>query len=57
MGMRPIVPITVSIKKIKGAARQCFIQCEQTQEAQDLLSLEATLWVEYYSLPHVSFYH
>ena len=36
MGMQPILPITVSIKKIKGAARQCYgngdgvIWCEQT---------------------------
>ena len=36
MGMQPILPITVSIKKFKGAAHQCYgngdgvIWCEQT---------------------------
>ena len=34
MGMQPILPITVPIKKIKGATRQCYgngvIRCEQT---------------------------
>ena len=34
MGMQPILPITVTVKKIKGAARQCYgggvVQCEQT---------------------------
>ena len=36
MGTQPILPVTVSIKKIKGAARQCYgdgdrvVQCEQT---------------------------
>ena len=23
-GMRPILPVTVPVKKIKGAARQCY---------------------------------
>ena len=36
MGMQTILAITVSVKKIKGAAHQCYgdnggaIQCEQT---------------------------
>ena len=34
--MQPILPVTVSVKKIKGAARQCYgdgdgvVLCEQT---------------------------
>ena len=34
MGMQPILPITVTVKKIKGTARQCYgdddrvVQCE-----------------------------
>ena len=36
MGMQPIVPVTVSVKKIKGATHQSYgdgdgvVQCEQT---------------------------
>ena len=36
MGMQSILPVTVPVKKIKGAARQCYgygdgvVQCEQT---------------------------
>ena len=41
MGMQPILSITVSIKKIKGAAHQCYgdsdgvVRCEQTLNALD----------------------
>ena len=41
MGMQPILPITMLVKKIKSAARQCYgdgagdVRCEQT------LNLEA----------------
>ena len=36
MGMQPILPVTVPVKKIKGATHQCYgggdggIRCEQT---------------------------
>ena len=36
MGMQPILPVTVSVKKIKSAACQCYgdgdevVRCEQT---------------------------
>ena len=36
MGMQPILPVTVLVKKIKGAAHQCYghgdgvVRCEQT---------------------------
>ena len=36
MGMQPILPVTVPIKKIKGATHQCYgdgdgvVRCEQT---------------------------
>ena len=36
MGMQPILPVTVPIKKIKGVTNQCYgdgdgvVRCEQT---------------------------
>ena len=28
MGMQPILPVTVPVKKIKGASRQCSVYCD-----------------------------
>ena len=28
MGMQPILPVTVSVKKIKFAARQCYVYAD-----------------------------
>ena len=39
MGVQPILPVTVPVKKIKDAARQCYgdgdgvVRCEQTLTA------------------------
>ena len=45
VGIQPILPVTVTVKKIKGVARQCYgdgdevIQCEQALRITKLQQL------------------
>ena len=48
MGVQPILPVTVPVKKIKDAARQCYgdgdgvVRCEQTLTA--VLKFSRRIW-------------